>query len=380
MAVDWNAVVRAVLFAFFAGLTGLLLAVLGPTYDNLLVPSLAPGALFPPFPLGAAAPSRPSFLSVAVGFSRFLLADLVDPAIGLVAAAIGLLYLARASLGGWKARLEALLPRLVVAVVLANFTLPVTGGILDVAGAVYPVIAGLDGGAWKQWQNIGGFAGVGWSWDNGLLAFVVAFVLFSLVLLLITIVAVRNALLALLVVLLPLFTLLWPVPVLSTLARRAWLLFLELSFLPCVLVLPLELAVHAASSIVALAYLTVAVGSPYLISVAGSHLGALGFPGASGAVSGGIQRGLGFGALGFEAYTREGSGAIAARGRGLPSAIGATVRTAGKAPLPAGLPLAFAEAVGQGVSHLIHRAAPGGSHPRLPADRFPAVRWRERRG
>ena len=370
---DWNAVVHAILFALFASLTGVLAAILGPTYDGLLVPSLQPGTLFPSVGLGA---GPAGFLTVAGQFSSAILTWVVDPAVATVALAIGLLYLLRSGVGRLRAQLDLLLPRLVGAVILANFTLPVCGALLASAGALYPLLASLDGGAWQHWINIGGWAEVSWSWDNGVLAFVVTFLLFSLVMILVTVVQVRNALLAVLLVVLPIFTLLGAIGPLSVLARRGWWLFVEMAFLPCVLVVPLELAVGAPSPVVALAYLAVAIGSPYLISLAGAHLGALGFAGAGGAVSGGIQRGLAVSALGLESYGR----ALSPTGVGLASKavreVGNAFRTVGRSPMPAGLALLAPEGLARAVPGIIHRVAPAISRlrhrntfPALPSER-----------
>jgi len=258
MGASVSSVVQAVVFALFAVLTGVLWAVTLPTYNDLLVPELLPGAAYPTL-LGPGAGSSSSFLALAARFSEFLVANVVDPAVALVVLAVGAVYLARAVTAPTRVRLESLLPRLVVSIVLANVTLPVAAAILDLAGAVYPVVAGFDGGAWQSWVNLTGVAGLRYYWDNGLLAFVLSFVLFSLVLLLAIAVAARDAMLAVLLVLLPAFSLLAPIPVLAPLARRSWLLFGELAFLPVVVVVPLELAVGAPSILLLVAYLTIAL-------------------------------------------------------------------------------------------------------------------------
>lgn len=345
---DPSQVVQAFLFALFAVLTTALWVITGPTYDNLLVPELSAGALYPAIGNGGA-----GFLSVALGFSNFLLGRLVDPAIGVVGLALGVAYLARSFLGRYAPAMEALLPRLVVGVVLANFSVPVAGGLLAVAGAAYPVVAGFDGGAWSSWANLSGFAGLRFSWDNGVLAFVVSFALFSLVLLLAVAVAVRNALLGVLLVLLPAFAILWPVPALSALARRAWMMFAELAFLPVVLVVPLELAVGSPNVLYLLACLAIALGSPQLISLAGGQLtSALGFASAGSVLSGGVQRGLGVASLALGSYGPPGPSR--AGRRGVPAPTGATgiARHLARAPFPASIPLMAGEALGRGTSHL----------------------------
>ncbi|MCI4349666.1 MAG: hypothetical protein L3J93_05570 [Thermoplasmata archaeon] len=352
--------IQAFLFALFAALTTILQTITGPTYEGLVVPELSPRSLYPPVTGGSG-----SFLSEASRFSEYLVLHLVDPAIVLVVVAIGLLYLTRSFLGRETARLEGILPRLVVYVVLANIAVPVGGALLDLAGSIYPTIAGFDGGAWQIWANLAGPGAIGFSWDNGALAFIVSFALFSLVLLLAAAIAMRDALIGVLLVLLPAFTLAGTIPALRPLARRAWLLFGEAAFLPCVMVVPLELAVGSPSVLFLLGYLTISLGSPALLSSAGSHLSQLGFPGAGSAIGGGLQRGLGFASLGASSYARPFTDArTATRATGVRGAIGAVGRT----PFPLTLPIAAGELLGRGGSHLLRHlrpaspGAPSGGH------------------
>lgn len=364
---DPGQVIQAFLFLLFSGLTALLAVVIGPTYDNLLVPELQPGALFPALgPTGGG-----GFLQEAARFSQFLLVNLVDPAVTLVAVGVAVLYLSRAFAGRWAVRFEAALPKLVLSVVLANFSLPIAGGLLAIAGATYPVIAGFDSGAWQHWVNLAGVGEVEFSWDNGVLTFVVSFVLFSLILLLAAAVAIRDALLAVLLVLLPVFTLCWPIPALAPLAHRAWTLFGQLAFLPCLLVIPLELAVGSSSILLLLGFLVVALSSPSLLSLATGHLTSVGFPSAGSAVSGGIQRGLSVGSLSLASVFRPlPVGASASSPIRHVSQLG---QLAGRVAFPASAPLIGAELIGRGAGHLLRHVG-----RRLPASlhrpwRFPGV-------
>ncbi len=342
-------IVQAVLFALFAGLTLALQEITGPTYQGLLVPELAPSALFPPFPGGAG-----SFYARPIAFSEYLLVHVADPAVVLVALALGLLYLARSFLGRELVRLEGALPRAIVYVVLGNLAVPLAGAVLDLAGSIYPTVAGFDGGAWQNWASLAGVGGISFSWDNGALAFIVSFVLFGLVLALAAAVALRDAVVAVLIVLLPVLTIAGGVPFLRPLARRAWLLFAEAAFLPCVLVIPLELAVGSPSVLLLLGYLAVALGSPALLSLAGNQLSQLGYPSAGGALSGGLQRGLGIASLAAGSYLKPLSGAAkgAGAGRQTLSGLSSAVGSATKAPLPAAIPLAVGELLGRGGLHL----------------------------
>jgi hypothetical protein len=369
LSIDWSSIVRTILFALFSTLTAIVAALIGPTYDNLLVPMLQPGALYPA--LRATGGGSSDFLSTAVQFSSYTLVNVVDPAIALVGAAVALLYLARSVVARWADSLSGLLPRLVVAVIVANFSLPIAGAVLDVAGALYPVFSGWNGGAWQHWVNLGGFGEFSLSRDNGALAFVLSVVEFLAILALVLAVGVRDALLSVLLVLLPLFTLLWPIRPLSSIPRRAWLLFLELAFLPCVIVVPLQLAVGTSSPVLLVGYLGVAVASPYLLSVAGTHLVAFGFPASGGTISGGVQRGLSSASSSVSSLAGPTANAAAGTGAG-GRALSGAVKSAGTASFPAAAPLAAGTVLGHTALHLLRH------FPRAEASGLP--RWPPMRG
>jgi hypothetical protein len=371
-ALDLGSLIQTILFLLFVGLTAILAAIIGPTYDNLLVPELSSRALYPSL-LGSG--SDPSdFLAPAAHFSTFLLTNVVDPAITLLALGVAVVYFAKVWVSRWANQLDGLVPRLVIAVLGANFTVPIAGAVLGVAGSLYPVIAGWDGGAWQRWVDLAGWGEVSFSWDNGALAFVLALAEFVLVFALVIAVGVRDALLAVLVVLLPIFTLLWPLPPLSSLARRAWLLFVELAFLPCVLVVPLELAVGSPNPVMLVGYLTVAIGSPYLLSLAGTHLVAFGFPSGSSQLSSGVQRGLNTAPSAAASAPSPVVNALSSRGSVGP-AVRASVQAAGSAAAPAAAPLAVSQLVGHGALHLV-RHVRAASQPNGSPSRWPPIRGR----
>ena len=367
---DLGTLIRAILFLIFSGLTAIVSAVVGPTYDNLLVPSLAPGALYPILTTRVVGPS--DYLAAAAQFSTYTLANVVDPAIALVGVGVAVVYLSRVFVDRWALTLDGLLPRLVIAVVAANFTVPIAGAVLGVAGGLYPVLSAWDGGAWHHWVNLAGYGQLGFSWDNGAVAFVLSIAEFLLVFALLLAVGLRDALLAVLIVLLPIFTLLWPFRPLAPLARRAWFLFGELAFLPCVMVVPLELAVNSPSSILLVGYLGCAVASPYLLSLAGTHLSAFGFPGSATTISAGTQRGLNAAPAGAAGYVAP--AASVARGTGpLSQAFAGTARAAGSAAAPVAVPLAVAQLVGHGALHLV-RHVRGASDSSPTPGRWPPIR------
>ncbi len=350
LGIDLGSLVRALLFLLFADLTAFVVAVIGPMYDQLLVPELSPSMLYPSL-LGPAGGSG-GFLSAAARFSAYTLASVVDPAASLLALGVALLYLARPITTRWAALFDGLLPRLVLGVVGANFAVLIAGAVLAVGGALYPVLAGWDGGDWHQWVRLAGWGEVSFSWDNGALAFVLAIVEFVAVFALVLAIGVRDAMLAVLLVLLPIFTLLWPIRPLSPLARRAWFLFGELVFLPCVLVIPLELAVGSPNPVALVGFLAVAVASPFLLSLAGTQLVAFGLPGAGSTVHGSV--GQGFAAAPSAATAHAAPVANAARGSGAAGrAAAGAVRAAGSAAAPVAAPLAAAELVGHGALHLL---------------------------
>ncbi len=346
MSDPWNALIQALLAGAFGLFTVTMNAAITPTYNGLFVPAMSTSQLFPSLsdPSGGAA-----FLAEAAKFSSYLLVTIVDPAVALVAVGLGLLYLSKALYqrsGPWA---EALIVRFIIAVVVANFTILFATGILDIGAVTYPAIAGWDGGAWQNWTNLSGPSQVTFIWQNGALAFVLTFVEFSLVLLLSILVGLRDAGLAVLLVVLPVFTLLWPIPPFSALARRGWMLFIELALLPCVLVVPLELAVHSPNPILLVAFLTLALSSPYLISISGSQLSQLGFPAAGAALSGAVERGL----LGASRTTSGPIGGGSTGTAGISGAVNRSARAAGSVALPAAAPAVIAGALGHGAGRLV---------------------------
>jgi len=368
---DLGSLIQTLLFLLFAGLTAIVTAIVGPTYDNLLVPELRPTALYPAL-LGST--SNPgNYLAAATDFSTYTLANVVDPTIALVAVGVAFLYFSRVFVDRWATALDGLLPRLVIAVVAANFTVPIAGAILGLGGGLYPILADWDGGAWQHWVNLAGYAQVQFSWDNGALAFVLSLVEFLLVFGLVLAIGLRDALLAVLLVLLPLFTLLWPFRPLAPLARRAWLLFVELVFLPCVLVVPLELAVGSPNPVLLVGYLGCALASPSLLSMAGTHLSAFGFPVSGGAIGVGTQKGLAAASSGPANYA--GPVSSSARTTGAAGrALSGTVRAAGSAAAPAAAPLAAAQLVGHGAAHLVRHLRDGARGAPPGPGRWPPVR------
>ena len=349
-ALDLGSFIQTILFLLFAGVTSIVAAVIGPTYDNLLVPELQTNALFPP--LVGPGSGGANYLASAAGFSRYILSNVVDPAVALVALGVAVLYLSRSVIVRWSETLDGLLPRLIIGVIGANFTVPIAGGILGVAGSLYPVTSGWDGGAWQHWVNLAGWGEVSFSWDNGALAFVLSVVEFAAVFALLLAIGVRDALLAVLLVLLPIFTLLWPLRPLSALARRGWLLFGELAFLPCVLVVPLELAVGSPNPVMLVSYLAVALASPYLLSLAGTQLVSFGLAGASGVITSNAQRGLQ--AAPSAATSSWQPVANASRSSGSAGiAFAGITRSAGSASAPAAAPLAVGQLIGHGSRHLM---------------------------
>lgn len=343
LAIDIGNVLQGLLFLLFADLTALVAAVIGPTYDQLLVPALSPGALFPPL-YGAGAGSS-DYLATAARFSTFLIANVVDPLVSLVALGVALLYLARAGVRRWAATFDGLLPRLVLAVVAANFTVPIAGTILGASAALYPVLADWDGGAWQHWVNLAGFGEFTFSWDNGALAFVLSLAEFLVVFGLLLAVGFRDALVAVLLVVLPLLTLLWPWRPVSAIATKAWLLFAELAFLPCVLVVPLELAVHSSSPVLLVGFLGAALCSPVLLSAGGTRLTALGFPSAGATTTAGVQRGIAVAPAAALAVAAPAYGVL--RGTGAAGAATASAaKVAGSASAPLAAPLAVRELLG----------------------------------
>ena len=345
--------VQAVLFAIFAALTGALTWVIAPTYDNLFVPEMAPSALFPPLTISS---TSGDLMARAAAFSVYLVANVVDPLAVLVILVLGILYLLRASLPARFAAWKELAPRFVLGILVANAVVPLATFLWDLASAVYPLFYDYGGGAWRVYGNLVPAGGLAFSWDNGVLTFLVALAMFMVIFLLALVVELRDALVATLLVLLPPLTLLWPIPSLAGFARKAWKLFGEMIFLPCLMVVPLALAVGAGNVLLVLALLGLAAGMPQLLSQAGASFGGLGFPHVGGVVSGdlstgsrGVRRSVGEWGRSASRGIRE--GVTSPRPRG--GAVGAPLHAAGPGGYLAGK---MGEGLGRLASHLAARA------------------------
>lgn len=358
--VSASGTVQAILFAIFAAITGAVTSVAGPTYDNLLVPSLAPASIYAPLTGGGGATG--GLFAAGTTMSNDLLVNIVDPLAILVFMGVGILYLVRAVIPSRAGKLADLAPRLVVGILLANAVLPVVGLLWDVAGAIYPVVYSYQGGEWQTFTNLVPNSAISFSWDNGVLSFIASLAILVLVLLLTFLVAFRDALIAVLLVLLPPLTLLWPLPPFSGLAKRAWRLFFEMAILPSALVVPLALAVGLPSLLLVLALFAVAVGMPQLISIVGNSLHGLGFPNAGSVVSQGLMGGVRSASGVATTAGRQGAAGLAsALPKGVTGAVGGSL---GPASVAGGLAWGAGKGLGTLGTKLAQRAGGRTASPR----------------
>lgn len=320
---DWAAVVQAVLFALFAALNVLINTVIGPFYNNVFVPEMDPQALYPSY---MAASHSSNIFSAGAAMSDYVVVNLVDPVAVLVIVVVGVLYLLRASLPGKSQVWTGLAPRLVLGVLLSNIVLPLSWLLWSLAALVYGPLFSYGGGAWQDYGNLVPIGGISFSWDNGVITFIVSLVLLSLVLALAFLIAFRDALIAVLLVLLPPLTLMWPIPPLSGFARRAWRLFGEMAFLPSLVVIPLELAVGSPSVLMVGGLLAVAVGMPMLITQVGASLSSSGFPHVGSITTSGVSGG-------YDKATRASSSTMRSGMAGFSEGLHPPGSTGGKAAL-----------------------------------------------
>ncbi len=325
---DYGPIVKAILFALFGALTAAVSVVTGPTYDNLFVPEMDPSAAYASWQGG-------NVFAAAASFSNALLVGLVDPLCVLVIAAVGLLYLVRSAHPTPK--LQGLAAKLVMGILVANLVLPITSGIWQLAAGVYPSFYDYGGGAWRSYTALVGPGAISLSWDNGVLAFVVSWTLFGMVLLLAFLLAFRGAIVAVLLVLLPPLTLLWPIPGAGSLARKVWVLFIEMTFLPCFLVVPLVLAVGSTSVLLTMGLFSVALAMPQILSISGASLSHAGFPNASFVVGSSLLRNS-EATQGWTSGLLRKGGSSFARGFRSPSSSRSSGQGAAGAPAGAGAP------------------------------------------
>ncbi len=377
---DWNSVVQAVLFAIFSVLTEAVNVVIGPAYETLFVPEMAPSSAYAPYLLHA---DTGSLFYRGAEMSEFVLVNIVDPVAILVIITVGLLYLLRATLPEKAYSWTNLAPRLVIGVLLSNAVLPLTWMLWEVAATVYLPIYSYGGGAWQTYANIVPMGGLNFAWDNGMIAFIASMVLLSLVLTLAFLLAFRDALLAVLLVLLPAVTLLWPIPPLAGLAKRAWWLFAEMTFLPTLVVIPLALAVGSGSVLLVIGLFAAAAGMPLLLSQAGGNLSSAGFPHTGSITTGGVANGydkagraagtsLRAGGQGFSSGKGAVSGGASAGGKAAGSSFAGSGATAGAVGGPAGTAAGIMWGVGYGMGRFAKQMMARTTEPKEGRSRPPA--------
>ena len=271
-------------------------------------------------------------MSGAVYLNGIILKDIVNGLVVLMFYLVGVVYLYADLFEQYLGRLKSIVPRVVIALILAYGSLYVLQFLMILGKYAYMVLYNIHVGTLGYWQNPDFFKNIGGhftpptislgpinlGWLEGFfMDYIWSFLSVSLSIMLLMTVAVRDIALAVLIVLVPIASILLMTPWTQQIGSRLWWLTIDLIFLPFVMIIPLMLIGPVANRIsFVIAGLVVAMGSIYLISKEPLMLRGIGFGEAGGHLSRGVTMGVGMGnALAGMGATR---GTMAGPGEGLP--------------------------------------------------------------
>ena len=250
-------------------------------------------------------------MSGAVYLNGIILKDIVNGLVVLMFYLVGIVYLFSDLFEQYLGRMKSMIPRIIIALILAYGSLYVLQFLMILGRYSYMVLYNIHTGTLGAWNDPNFFTRIGgnftpptikwWvldlSWvEKQFMKYIWSFLSVSFAIMLLMTVAVRYVALAVLIVILPIASILLMTPWTQQIGTRLWWLAIDLIFLPFVMIIPLMLIGPVAGQIsFVIAGLVVAMGSIYLISKEPLMLRGIGFESAGGHLSRGVTMGLGMG-------------------------------------------------------------------------------------
>jgi len=230
--------------------------------------------------------------SVGVGVKElyyFIMFEIYDPLLTIVAIILGLLILLNSSLElGYDFR--NLLIKTILVLVLSNISFFLFQDFLYLGSLIYTQLwyFGLPGNSFSSGQNILSGLQIGGQ-GGSILSFLIIVIFLSLMLYLLLFLALRIAIIYTFPVISPLFTLLIIIPKTQELGERLWLIFFDVISAPILIGIPLILATYVKNnSVLVLGFLALADFAPLMLSISQSSRFTGNFLGR--AVNSGMQR------------------------------------------------------------------------------------------
>lgn len=287
-----NQIVNTVLTLLFAIFNIFAWVTAQQTYDNLFIPEMKPYNLFPSLLNG----NQKNLFSASASLSNYILINIIDPILIILLLIIGFIYLGKVFLPSWNEKFRELIPRFVIATVVANFTVYISGIILEFGLATYIVLYGYGDKNWQHFGKLYPLFVTPWG-NNSLLEFILKVVVIFTIVTLSMVIAIRTSLIAVLIVLLPIGSIMWIFPQTRQYAKKIWVIFIEMVFLPFFVLIPLILATSINDTdtygfLLTTGMLLIAAGMPYFISNYGGSIAHMGMDKVSSFINYGLSTGM----------------------------------------------------------------------------------------
>ncbi|ADD08868.1 hypothetical protein [Candidatus Aciduliprofundum boonei] len=245
-------------------------------------------------------------MSAAIYLNGVIVEKIVNALIVFMLWIVGLMYLYADLFESFFGRLKSIIPRLIIALILAYGSIYVVNYLIMMGKYAYMVLYNINIGALGAWKEPTFYnyiksqlqppttAFLVSTLEQLLLKYIWSFLSVDFTLMLLMVVVVRDVLFAVLIVLLPIAAVLLLTPWTTSIGERLWFLAVDLVFLPFVMIIPLMLVGPVANHITfVIAGMVISVGAIYLLAKEPFILSGIGFGRAGEHLSRGLTVGAG---------------------------------------------------------------------------------------
>ena len=245
-------------------------------------------------------------MSAAIYLNGVIVEKIVNALVVFMLWIVGIMYLYADLFESFFGRLKSIIPRLIIALILAYGSIYVVNYLIMMGKYAYMVLYNINIGALGAWKEPTFYnyiksqlqppttAFLVSTLEQFLLRYIWSFLSLDFTLMLLMVVVVRDVLFAVLIVLLPIAAVLLLTPWTTSIGERLWFLAVDLVFLPFVMIIPLMLVGPVANHITfVIAGMVISVGAIYLLAKEPFILSGIGFGRAGEHLSRGITVGAG---------------------------------------------------------------------------------------
>ena len=245
-------------------------------------------------------------MSAAIYLNGVIVEKIVNSLIVFMLWVVGMMYIFADLFESFFGRLKSIIPRLIIALILAYGSIYVMNYLIIMGKYAYMVLYNINIGALGVWKEPDFYHHIAVhlqppstsnllaTLEQYLLRYIWSFLSLDFALMLLMVVVVRDVLFAVLIVLLPIASVLLLTPWTTKIGERIWFLAIDLVFLPFVMIIPLMLVGPVANRITfVIAGIVVSMGAIYLLANEPFILSGIGFSRAGAHLSRGLTMGAG---------------------------------------------------------------------------------------